>query len=38
MLDIDDGKSRSYIDESLKDFVEKVQFTKNDKIQEARKC
>ena len=30
---IDDGKSRSCIDESLKDSVEKVQFTKNDKIQ-----
>ena len=38
MQEIDDGKSRSCIDESLKDSVEKVQFTKNDKIQEARKC
>ena len=27
-------KSRSWIDESLKDYVEKVQFTKKDKIQE----
>ena len=35
MPDIDDGKSRSCIDESLKDFAEKVRFTKNDKIQEA---
>ena len=42
---IDDGKSRSLIDESLKDSIEKVQFTKNDKIQEEtdesmsqRKC
>ena len=33
--EIDDGKSRSCIDERLKDSVEKVQFTKNDKIQEA---
>ena len=36
--DIDDGKSRSCIHESLKDSAQKVQFTKNDKIQEARKC
>ena len=28
-------KSRSWIDESLKDSVDKVQFTKKDKIQEA---
>ena len=35
MPDIDDGKSRSCIDESLKDSAEKVLFTKNDKIQEA---
>ena len=35
MLEIDDGKSRSCIDERLKDSIEKVQFTKNDKIQEA---
>ena len=35
MPEIDDGKSISCIDEILKDFVEKVQFTKNDKIQEA---
>ena len=28
MPDIDDGKSRSCIDESLKDSAEKVQFTK----------
>ena len=35
MPEIDDGKSRSCIDERLKDSVEKVQFTKNDKIQEA---
>ena len=35
MLDIDDGKSRSCIDESLKDSAKKVQFTKNDKIQES---
>ena len=28
-------KSRSCIDERLKDYAEKVQFTKNDKIQEA---
>ena len=37
MPDIDDGKSRSCIDESLTwlDSAEKVQFTKNDKIQEA---
>ena len=35
MPEIDDGKSRSCIDESLKDSAEKVQFTKNDKIQEA---
>ena len=35
MPDIDDGKSRSCIDERLKDSAEKVQFTKNDKIQEA---
>ena len=34
MPDIDDGKSRSCIDERLKDSVEKVQFTKSDKIQE----
>ena len=33
MPNIDDRKSRSCIDESLKDYVEKVQFTKNDKIQ-----
>ena len=32
MQEIDDGKSKSCIDENLKDFVEKVQFTKNDKI------
>ena len=32
---IHDGKSRSCIDESLKDSTEKVQFKKNDKIQEA---
>ena len=32
---IDDGKSISCIDEILNDSVEKVQFTKNDKIQEA---
>ena len=30
MPEIDDGKSRSCIDESLKDSVEKVQFTKNE--------
>ena len=35
MPEIDDGKSKSCIDESLKDYVEKVQFTKNDKIQEV---
>ena len=35
MPDIDDGKSRSCIDEILKDSIEKAQFTKNDKIQEA---
>ena len=35
MPEIDDGKFRSCTDESLKDFAEKVQFTKNDKIQEA---
>ena len=35
MPQIDDGKSISCIDERLKDSVEKVQFTKNDKIQEA---
>lgn len=35
MPEIDDGKSRSYIDESLKDSAEKVQFAKNDKNQEA---
>ena len=35
MLEIDDGKSRSCIDEILKDSAKKVQFTKNDKIQEA---
>ena len=35
MLEIDDGKSRSCIDESIKDSAEKVQFTKNGKIQEA---
>ena len=35
MLEIDDGKTKSCIDEILKDFAEKVQFTKNDKIQEA---
>ena len=35
MPEIDDGKSRSCIDQSLKDSAEKVQFTKNDKIQEA---
>ena len=35
MLDIDDGKSKSCIDEILKDSTEKVQFTKDDKIQEA---
>ena len=35
MPDIDDGKSRSCIDERLKDSAEKVQFTKNDKIQEV---
>ena len=35
MLDIDDGKSRSCIDEILNDSIEKVHFTKNDKIQEA---
>ena len=34
MLEIDDGKYRSCINESLKDSAEKVQFTKNDKIQE----
>ena len=33
--DIDDGKSISCINEGLKDSAEKVQFTKNDKIQEA---
>ena len=38
MPEIDDGKSRLCIDESLKDSAEKVQFTKNDQIQEARKC
>ena len=35
MPEIDDGKSISCIHESIKDSVEKVQFTKNDKIQEA---
>ena len=35
MPEIDDGKSRSCIDESLKDSTEKVLFRKNDKIQEA---
>ena len=35
MPEIDDRKSRSCIDESLKDSAEKVQFTQNDKIQEA---
>ena len=35
MPEIYDGKSRSCIDESLRDSTEKVQFTKNDKIQEA---
>ena len=35
MPDIDEGKSISYIDESLKDYAEKLQSTKNDKIQEA---
>ena len=35
MPNIDDGKSISCIDESLKDSGEKVQFTKNDKIHEA---
>ena len=35
MPKVDDGKSRSCIDESLKDSAKKVQFTKNDKIQEA---
>ena len=35
MPDIDDGKSISCIDESLKDSTEKVQFTKEYKIQEA---
>ena len=35
MPEIDDGKFRSYIYESLKDSAEKVQFTKNDKMQEA---
>ena len=35
MPEVDDGKSISYTDESLKDFAEKVHFTKNDKIQEA---
>ena len=32
MPKIDDGKSRLCIDEILKDFPKKVQFTKNDKI------
>ena len=35
MPEIDDGKSISCIDESLKDSTENVQFIKNDKIQEA---
>ena len=35
MPDIDDGKSISCIDESWKDYLEKVPCTKNDKIQEA---
>ena len=35
MPEIDDGKSRSCIDEILRVFAEKVQFTKNDKIEEA---
>ena len=35
MPEIDDGKYRSCIDESLENSAEKVQFTKNDKIQEA---
>ena len=35
MPEINDGKSRSCIDKSLNDSGEKVQFTKNDKIQEA---
>ena len=35
MPNIDDGKSISCIDESLKDSAKKVQFTKNYKIQEA---
>ena len=35
MPKIDDGKSRWCIDESLKDSAKKVQFTKNNKIQEA---
>ena len=35
MPKIDDGKYISCIDERLKDSAEKVQFTKNDKIQEA---
>ena len=35
MPEIDDGKSRSCIHEILKDSADKVQFTKNDKIQEA---
>ena len=34
MPEIDDGELISCIDESLKDSKEKVQFTKNDKIQE----
>ena len=35
MEEIDDEKSRSCIDEILKDSTDKVQFPKNDKIQEA---
>ena len=35
MPDIDDGKSISCNDERLKDSVDKLQFTENDKIQEA---
>ena len=35
MPENDDGKSISCIHESLKNFVEKVQFTKKDKIQEG---
>ena len=34
MPNIDDGKSRSCIDESLNDSAKKIQITKNDKIQE----